>query len=155
MILRRVSKRWTMPIGNWGLAMRQLAVIYGEESCYEFCVLHKKCYGPARTCAASGSWRCAGDAHALRHRPRTPVGFTLRLLVANTPAYLVFHGFRSGHTCWGISSYTAVASSAQVINTYTFHRKIPPSTSTLAPGASMENERQAVFLNYQTVGKDV
>ena len=27
MILRRVSKRWAMPIGNWGSAMRRFAVI--------------------------------------------------------------------------------------------------------------------------------
>jgi len=30
MILRRVSKKWTMPIRNWGSAMRQFAVIYGD-----------------------------------------------------------------------------------------------------------------------------
>jgi len=30
MILRRVSKKWTMPIRNWGSAMHQFAVIYGD-----------------------------------------------------------------------------------------------------------------------------
>jgi transposase-like protein len=30
MILRRISKRWTMPIRNWGEALHQFAVIYGE-----------------------------------------------------------------------------------------------------------------------------
>jgi transposase-like protein len=30
MILRRVSKRWTMPIRNWGEAMHQFSVIYGD-----------------------------------------------------------------------------------------------------------------------------
>jgi transposase-like protein len=30
MILRRVSKRWTMPIRNWGEALHQFAVIYGD-----------------------------------------------------------------------------------------------------------------------------
>ena len=30
MILRRISKRWTMPIRNWGEALHQFAVIYGR-----------------------------------------------------------------------------------------------------------------------------
>ena len=30
MILRRISKKWTMPIRNWGSAMHQFAVIYGD-----------------------------------------------------------------------------------------------------------------------------
>jgi len=30
MILRRISKRWTMPIKNWGEALHQFAVIYGD-----------------------------------------------------------------------------------------------------------------------------
>jgi len=30
MILRRTSKKWTMPIRNWGSAMHQFAVIYGD-----------------------------------------------------------------------------------------------------------------------------
>jgi len=30
MILQRVSKRWTMPIRNWGGAMHQFSVIYGD-----------------------------------------------------------------------------------------------------------------------------
>ena len=30
MILRRISKRWTMPIRNWGEALHQFAVIYGD-----------------------------------------------------------------------------------------------------------------------------
>ena len=30
MILRRISKRWTMPIKNWGGAMHQFSVIYGD-----------------------------------------------------------------------------------------------------------------------------
>ena len=30
MILRRISKRWTMPIRNWGEAMHQFSVIYGD-----------------------------------------------------------------------------------------------------------------------------
>jgi transposase-like protein len=30
MILQRVSKRWTMPVRNWGEAMHQFSVIYGD-----------------------------------------------------------------------------------------------------------------------------
>ena len=30
MILRRISKRWTMPIKNWGEALHQFALIYGD-----------------------------------------------------------------------------------------------------------------------------
>jgi len=30
MILRRISKRWTMPIRNWGEALNQFAVMYGD-----------------------------------------------------------------------------------------------------------------------------
>ena len=30
MILQRISKRWTMPIRNWGEAMHQFSVIYGD-----------------------------------------------------------------------------------------------------------------------------
>ena len=30
MVLRRISKKWTMPIKNWGSAMHQFAIIYGE-----------------------------------------------------------------------------------------------------------------------------
>jgi transposase-like protein len=30
MILRRISKRWTMPIRNWGEALHQFSVIYGN-----------------------------------------------------------------------------------------------------------------------------
>jgi transposase-like protein len=30
MVLRRISKRWTMPIRNWGEALHQFAVIYGD-----------------------------------------------------------------------------------------------------------------------------
>jgi len=30
MILRRISKKWTMPIRNWGEALNQFAVFYGE-----------------------------------------------------------------------------------------------------------------------------
>jgi transposase-like protein len=30
LILRRVSKKWTMPIRNWGEALNQFAVIYGD-----------------------------------------------------------------------------------------------------------------------------
>jgi transposase-like protein len=30
MILRRISKRWTMPIRNWGEALNQFAIIYGD-----------------------------------------------------------------------------------------------------------------------------
>ena len=30
MILQRISKRWTMPIRNWGKAMHQFSVIYGD-----------------------------------------------------------------------------------------------------------------------------
>jgi transposase-like protein len=30
MILRRISKKWTMPIRNWGEALHQFAVIYGD-----------------------------------------------------------------------------------------------------------------------------
>ncbi|MDR0265655.1 MAG: IS256 family transposase [Sphingobacterium sp.] len=30
MILQRISKRWTMPIRNWGEALHQFAVIYGD-----------------------------------------------------------------------------------------------------------------------------
>jgi len=30
MILRRICKRWTMPIKNWGEALHQFAVIYGD-----------------------------------------------------------------------------------------------------------------------------
>jgi transposase-like protein len=30
MILRRVSKKWTMPIKNWGEALHQFAIIYGD-----------------------------------------------------------------------------------------------------------------------------
>ena len=30
MILRRITKRWTMPIRNWGEAMHQFSVIYGD-----------------------------------------------------------------------------------------------------------------------------
>jgi transposase-like protein len=30
MILRRISKKWTMPIRNWGEALHQFAVIYGN-----------------------------------------------------------------------------------------------------------------------------
>jgi len=30
MILRRISKKWTMPIRNWGEALNQFAVIYGD-----------------------------------------------------------------------------------------------------------------------------
>jgi len=30
MILQRISKRWTMPIRNWGGAMHQFSVIYGD-----------------------------------------------------------------------------------------------------------------------------
>jgi transposase-like protein len=30
MILRRISKRWTMPIKHWGEALHQFAVIYGD-----------------------------------------------------------------------------------------------------------------------------
>jgi transposase-like protein len=30
MILQRISKRWTMPIRNWGEAMHQFSIIYGD-----------------------------------------------------------------------------------------------------------------------------
>jgi transposase-like protein len=30
MILRRISKKWTMPIKNWGEALHQFALIYGD-----------------------------------------------------------------------------------------------------------------------------
>jgi len=30
MILRRISKRWTMPIRNWGEALHQFSIIYGD-----------------------------------------------------------------------------------------------------------------------------
>jgi len=30
MILRRISKRWTMPIKNWGGALHKFALIYGD-----------------------------------------------------------------------------------------------------------------------------
>jgi len=30
MILRRISKKWTMPIRNWGGALHQFALIYGD-----------------------------------------------------------------------------------------------------------------------------
>ena len=30
MILRRISKKWTMPIRNWGEALHQFAIIYGD-----------------------------------------------------------------------------------------------------------------------------
>jgi transposase-like protein len=30
MILRRISKKWTMPIRNWGEALNQFAIIYGD-----------------------------------------------------------------------------------------------------------------------------
>ena len=30
MILRRISKKWTMPIRNWGEALNQFAIIYGN-----------------------------------------------------------------------------------------------------------------------------
>jgi len=30
MILRRVSKRWTMPIRNWAGALHQFSLIYGD-----------------------------------------------------------------------------------------------------------------------------
>ena len=30
MILRRISKKWTMPIRNWGEALHQFSVIYGN-----------------------------------------------------------------------------------------------------------------------------
>ena len=30
MILRRISKRWTMPIRNWGEAIHQFSIIYGD-----------------------------------------------------------------------------------------------------------------------------
>jgi transposase-like protein len=30
MVLRRISKRWTMPIRNWGEALHQFALIYGD-----------------------------------------------------------------------------------------------------------------------------
>jgi len=30
MILQRISKRWTMPIRNWGEALNQFALIYGD-----------------------------------------------------------------------------------------------------------------------------
>jgi transposase-like protein len=30
MILRRISKRWTMPIRNWGEALHQFSLIYGD-----------------------------------------------------------------------------------------------------------------------------
>jgi len=30
MILQRISKKWTMPIRNWGEALNQFAVIYGD-----------------------------------------------------------------------------------------------------------------------------
>jgi transposase-like protein len=30
MVLRRISKRWTMPIRNWGEALHQFAIIYGD-----------------------------------------------------------------------------------------------------------------------------
>ena len=30
MILRRISKKWTMPIRDWGQAMHQFSVIYGD-----------------------------------------------------------------------------------------------------------------------------
>jgi transposase-like protein len=30
MILQRISKRWTMPIRNWGEALNQFAIIYGD-----------------------------------------------------------------------------------------------------------------------------
>jgi len=30
MILRRISKRWTMSIRNWGEALHQLALVYGD-----------------------------------------------------------------------------------------------------------------------------
>jgi transposase-like protein len=29
MILKRISKRWTMPIRNWGEALNQFSLIYG------------------------------------------------------------------------------------------------------------------------------
>jgi transposase-like protein len=30
MILQRISKRWTMPIRDWGEALNQFTVIYGD-----------------------------------------------------------------------------------------------------------------------------
>jgi transposase-like protein len=30
MILKRISKRWAMPIRNWGGALNQFAIIYGD-----------------------------------------------------------------------------------------------------------------------------
>ncbi|MCL2721580.1 MAG: transposase [Treponema sp.] len=30
MILHRIKKRWTMPIRNWGEALNQFALIYGD-----------------------------------------------------------------------------------------------------------------------------
>jgi transposase-like protein len=30
MILQRISKKWTMPIRNWGGALRQFSLIYGD-----------------------------------------------------------------------------------------------------------------------------
>ena len=30
MILKRISKKWTMPIKNWGEAIHQFSVIYGD-----------------------------------------------------------------------------------------------------------------------------
>ncbi len=30
LILRRISKRWTMPIRDWGAALNQFAIIYGD-----------------------------------------------------------------------------------------------------------------------------
>jgi transposase-like protein len=29
--LKNISKKWTMPIGDWGTALNQFAVIYGED----------------------------------------------------------------------------------------------------------------------------
>ena len=30
MVLKRISKRWTMPIRNWGEALHQFSLIYGD-----------------------------------------------------------------------------------------------------------------------------
>ena len=49
MALQNISKRWTMPIRDWGSAMNQFAILYGDRVCrYESSRLHKNIYRLAR-----------------------------------------------------------------------------------------------------------
>jgi transposase-like protein len=43
MDLKNISRKWTMPIRDWGAALNQFAIIYGEDRVPIY-RLHKNCY---------------------------------------------------------------------------------------------------------------